>query len=56
MPDNVYFISAIALFVWMVLEDLDGTNWSICYAYIMLGIICSRIKNGFNGRYKCSNT
>ena len=42
LTDFVYFISAIALFFWMVLEDLDGTNWSICYAYTILGIIRSR--------------
>ena len=45
LQEFIYFISVIGLFVWMILEDLDGANWGICYAYIMLGIVTNKIRN-----------
>ena len=43
LSDYTYVICSLGLFLWMVLEDLDGANWSICFSYILLGIIRKRI-------------
>lgn len=41
-------VSLVSGLIWMILEDLDGTNWSICMFYILLGIINSLYKGKKN--------
>lgn len=35
--DFTLFICIILMLTWMILEDLDGANWGICYAFILMG-------------------
>lgn len=35
--DYTLFICIMLMLIWMILEDLDGANWGICYAFILMG-------------------
>lgn len=47
--DYTLFICIMLMLIWMILEDLDGANWGICYAFILMGYTsCKSNEKYFN--------
>ena len=42
---DVFRFSFFCVLVWMILEDLDGVNWSICLFYAYMGILWKTMKD-----------
>ena len=47
--DYTLFICIMLMLIWMIIEDLDGANWGICYAFILMGYTsCKSNEKYFN--------
>ena len=44
--DYTLFICIMLMLIWMILEDLDGANWGICYAFILMGYTSCKLNCG----------
>lgn len=46
--DYTLFICIMLMLIWMLLEDLDGANWGICYAFILMGYASCKANMGIS--------